>query len=208
MIACRVLGGLFCAFYNGRDARCDSCGRDARHPDKGRDAWCPCYAAKMAAFPVRSRQARPLPWRRSRGDRPTWRSGCSLRGTSHIRISEVARDQPGGVIVPHRNRTRVLGGFYNGRDASCAICGRDARHPDKGQDARRPSCAAKMAAFPVRPRQAWPLPWWIAPPSEAARAQPPRGATSAVPPVAAVAGRPPYLAKRMFFARYVTYSHK
>ena len=71
----RGLGGLLCAFYNGRDARCDSCGRDARHPDKGRDAWCPCYAAKMAAFPVRPRQARPLPWRRSRGDRPT--GGCS-----------------------------------------------------------------------------------------------------------------------------------
>ena len=104
----RGLGGLLCAFYNGRDARCASCGRDARHPDNGQDARCPCCAAKMAAFPVRARQARPLPWRRSRGDRPTWRSGCSLRGTSHIRISEVARDQPGGVIVPNRNRTRVL----------------------------------------------------------------------------------------------------
>ncbi len=53
----RVLGGLLCAFYNGRDARC------------------PCYAAKMAAFPVRPRQARPLPWRRSWGDRPTGHAG-------------------------------------------------------------------------------------------------------------------------------------
>ena len=52
MIACRVLGGLFCAFYNGRDARCASCGRDARHPDKGRDDWWASFAAKMAAFPV------------------------------------------------------------------------------------------------------------------------------------------------------------
>ncbi len=66
----RVLGGLLCAFYNGRDARCASCGRDARHPDNGQDARCPCCAAKMAAFPVRARQARPLPWRRSRGSAP------------------------------------------------------------------------------------------------------------------------------------------
>ena len=89
--------------------------------------------------------------------------GCSLRGMSHIRISEVARDQPEGGIVPHRNRTRVLGGllcaFYNGRDARCASCGRDVRHPDKGRNARWASFAAKMAAFPVRPRQAWSLPW-------------------------------------------------
>ena len=34
---------------------------------------------------------------------------------------------------------------------------------------------------------------------------PSQAATSAAPPVAAVAGRPPYLAKRMFFAQYVTY---
>ena len=78
-------------------------------------------------------------------------------------ISEVARNHSEGVIVPHRNRTRFLGGllcaFYNGRDARCAICGRDARHPDKGQDAWWVSFAAKMAAFPVRPRQARPLPW-------------------------------------------------
>ena len=41
------------------------------------------------------------------------------------------------MVVPHRNRTRVLGdlpcAFHNGRDARCV------------------SCAAKMAAFPVRP---------------------------------------------------------
>ena len=59
----RVWGGLVCAFYNGRDARCASCGRDARHPDKGRDDWWASFAAKMAAFPVRPRQARPLPQR-------------------------------------------------------------------------------------------------------------------------------------------------
>ena len=55
-----------------------------------------------------------------------------------------------GVIVPHRNRTRVLGGllcaFYNGRDARCVSCAaKMAAFPV------RPPVAAKMAAFPVRP---------------------------------------------------------
>ena len=57
-VIARVFWG---GFYNGRDARWASCGRDARYPDKGRDAWWACFAAKMVAFPVRPRQARPLP---------------------------------------------------------------------------------------------------------------------------------------------------
>ena len=61
----RVLGGLLCAFYNGRDARCVSCvakmaasqlGHDKRVPSRnGQDARCPS--------------------RRSRGDRPTGHAG-------------------------------------------------------------------------------------------------------------------------------------
>ena len=159
----RVLGG----FYNGRDARCAICGRDARHPDKGQDAR-PSCAAKTAAFPVRprqawplpwwiappseaaraplprgARQARPLPWRRSRDDRPTWRSGCSLRGTSHIRISEVARDQPGGVIVPHRNRMRFFGGaFTTGGTPVVPVAGETPATPITG----------KMPVVPVHRR--------------------------------------------------------
>ena len=96
----RVLGGLLCAFYNGRDARC------------------PCYAAKMAAFPVGGgspgrlappgeaaraplprgpRQARPLPWRRSWGDRPTGHAG---------RVT-----LPGGRSPYTANRVFLHGGF-------------------------------------------------------------------------------------------------
>ena len=147
-------------------------------------------AAKKAAFPVRPRQARPLPSRRARCSRPTGgrspytanrvslhggfgfptrRNGafCAARHISQYVTYRVII--PWGVIVPHRNRTRVWGGlvcaFYNGRGARCASCGRDARHPDNGRGTRCPSCAAKTAAFPVRPRQARPLPWWCVPPT-------------------------------------------
>ena len=54
------------------------------------------------------------------------------------------------MVVPHRNRTRFLGdlpcAFHNGRDARCVSCAaKMAAFPV------RPLVAAKMAAFPVRP---------------------------------------------------------
>ena len=81
-------------------------------------------AAKMAAFPVRPRQARPLPWRCVP---PTRR--C--------------------VLVPHRNRTWFLGGllcaFSNGRLGDPPL-------PFRRQDGGVPSQAATSAVSPVAAR--------------------------------------------------------
>ena len=100
---------------------------------------------------------------------PTRRNGAFCAARHILQYVTYRVIIPWGVIVPHRNRTRVWGGlvcaFYNGRDARWASCGRDARHPDYGRGTRCPCYAAKMAAFPVRPRQARPSPWWRVPPT-------------------------------------------
>ena len=104
----RGLGGLLCAFYNGRDARCASCGRDARHPDNGLDDWGASFAAKMAAFPVRPRQARPLPQRArcplsqsAVAGRPPYRWAFSLHGGSDLPTRRIASPYTEGLGFLH-----------------------------------------------------------------------------------------------------------
>ncbi len=106
------------------------------------------------------------------------------------------RTIPRGVIVPHRNRTRVWGGlrcaFYNGYCPLEKGSGRlgDPPLPFRRQDGGVPSQAAtsaappatgKMPVVPVGGRGATALPVGVLPRTR---------------------GRSPYTAKRLFSARY------